>query len=752
HNVGEVPGVKLVTDAAKFVGSASIAPFEALGTALSSMPLGWLPGGADETFNYMGKWMGANDLEGYAAWQVANTKASADTLGGGNIRADFNIEWTEKYADMTQQGASGLGAISPEFMMGRAGIGSVGGAMSHAIQGFLGILSVGTQRQLAGSGLTDPEGGAARGAMKGVRTLPVLGLLAGPQDAPSETPGRTLNRVAESADRLAKGLEVSDVERFAVDKFQSGAWTEDHALNYIVSHGQGFTRDPLGQIILTAATDPLMYATLGAGGVSAIGSAGARVAEAGLQASNLQKIGMAVAAVKAHPLLGPVARIARGLVDPLGVMPKTTATQGLVDLYSGSATAAFNRGYGEFAVQDLFRDAAQHGFTDQLQSDIGAYAMNKAKEFTAVRTQVTQMAKDLGETVVHTNPDDVIEPMLRGAGRDVITDLTDYMLKTAKNTFTPGETYQLAQRIAASYGGGSVDDWVARIAKMSDDTKSAYHAVTYESADKALMGAIGEVTGYGGKLDLGRLVLVNDANLSNVSAEKLLADIGAAVGTAAKTKVWNEASLLYARVADLGRASGRSDLRKLTREVRSMIDDNRLVKVAEADELVDPALRPINDMLARYTVDGTPLWSIGFRPEESVAWGLKRHPVSGNWMVERAPTIAHVVDAVPAAQPFSSTTRNILGQIIGADTARVLNRPIESTEAIIKAFGDQVSGRRLVLNVQRRFEKSVVEELGLPAKTARDLFTAARDVAGLEHTTIRGITGTNLWKAAKDLI
>ena len=725
-----VPGVKLVTDAVKAgLHAGAIAPVEAGATALSNIPLGWVPGGANDTFKQMGDWMRTNDPAAYQEWQTTQAAADANVLGGGNMKADFNREWLSRYADQTYQGESGLGAISPEFAIGGAALGLLGGALAHAIQGFWGIGSAGVQRLIGGSGLADPSLGQTSDGVK------------------VEGKSTALNRVQESMYRLDHGQEVSDVERFAVEQVKSGAWSEDHAANWIVSHGQGYTRNAAGQLFLTASTDPLIYATLGAGAVSAAGSAGLKLAESGLEAeSMMQKASLAVRAIQENPLMGPASKITRGLIDPFGVMPKRTATQGIVDLTAGASNAAFERTYGPETIQQLYRDASEFGFADQLASDIGGYSADQARLYMAVQTQVTQMAKDFGESLVHMNPDDVIEPMLRGASNDAVTKLTDFMYRNAKNTFTAGERDFLARRIAVSYGG-TVDEWAGRIAKMSHDTASAYHAVTYKTADQALNEAMAKVTGYTGDLPLDRLVLVNDANLSDIAAQSLLDEIKNTKGLAAKAKVWNDASLLYSKVADLGRAAGsKAVLGRLTGAVEQMLKDGKLVRIAEPTELADGALAPVRDMLDRFTVDGEPLWNIGFRPSEDVAWGMIRHPVTGKWMVERAPTISHVVDAVPAAKPFSNTTRNLLGQVIGIDKARALNRPIESIEAFGKTMADQVTGRRLVLNIQRRFEKSVVEELGLPASTARRLFAAARDAAGIEHTTIRGLGGQNVFQ------
>jgi hypothetical protein len=160
-------------------------------------------------------------------------------------------------------------------------------------------------------------------------------------------------------------------------------------------------------------------------------------------------------------------------------------------------------------------------------------------------------------------------------------------------------------------------------------------------------------------------------------------------------------------------------------------------------------------MLDRHTIDGQELWHIGFRPDEEVAWGMRREAGSGRWIVDRDPTISHVMDAVPGRQPFSDTIRNGLGQIIGKRAAEAGAAPIESMEAFLDTTRDVVTGRRLVLNMERRFEKSMFEQAGIPKPIIKDIFEKAREVAGLDHTTLRGLASgenSNLWKAIKDTI
>lgn len=146
-----------------------------------------------------------------------------------------------------------------------------------------------------------------------------------------------------------------------------------------------------------------------------------------------------------------------------------------------------------------------------------------------------------------------------------------------------------------------------------------------------------------------------------------------------------------------------------------------------------------------------PLWRVGFRPDEEVAWGLKRDHATGAYVPDRDPTISHVVNATPGRVPFSDTTRNVLGQVIGKSRAERLNKPIESIEAMVNTMSDMVTGRRLVNNTERRFERLMFDG-GIPIPITKAIWAKARDVAGLEMTTVKGIRPDNLWNAIHDII
>lgn len=777
-----------------------IKPVEAAATVASRVPLGWLPGGADDAFNKLGEWAKTNDPKVYAQWQMVNAAAGKDVLDGGNMKADFNMEMA-KYLD-DQQHDSSLGT-TPEIAMGREAIGSAGGAISEAIKGFLGLAGNTSQRILGGSGIFNPEGqGASFDQMLAKYKHPdAYTEAAAPSDSATyafqqmdagkftEQQARDYvaeqatrnNRVQEAMARFDRGGEVSDVEKHAVEAVRSGAWSMDHGQDYIVSHGQGITRNPVGQIIGSVATDPLTLATIGAGGIAKVGELGAQIGGGALgagykslstaeklafaaeQEGVYQKLATTVAAVQKDPFLGPISRIARGLIDPLGVYKPSTVAKATTDMLDTMSVAAVGRAYGRFAQKDVEAIGREFGMQYEVKSAIASYAKDQGRQMIARHVQSSMLEEGLGIELSHANVDEVVDPIAQMASRDAMDQLTDHIYSTAKNTFTPEEEANLAGRMAATFGN-DVAYWEKRLATMPFETRSLLHAITYKRAEVAFAQAHAAVdaASYQGDLPLRNMVLMSSETLDNVKTEAIIENIRAALKNDAKaiedpiataTSEWNAQARRYPAMANLGFATGgQEQVTALVKELEKKLQSGGISRRALDAELSDPALQPIRDMLDRnMSQTGEPLWHVGFRPDESVSWGLKQDVNTGRPMIDRDPTISHVVDAVPGRQPFSDTTRNVLGQIIGTSKAERLNAPIDSIEAFVNTLRDSVSGRRLVANIERRFERSTFDA-GIPKPISKEIFSKAREVAGLDYTTVRGIKPDNLWNSIHEVI
>lgn len=1064
-------GGDFIHGAATTVGDLAIAnpikPIEFGASLLSHIPTGAGPGGADETFVKLGEIAKQHDPELYAQWQAVDAATKGDFWSNVNAKGDFNAE-ALKYID-DQQKDSFLG-VSPELAMGRAGSGSVGASLSHAIQGFLGIGGAGVQRFLGGAGITDPGGAfgyegkydaaVATGNFTAEEKVVMDKLKAGTiTEAEAKTAINSMagrNRVVESAARLDAGLEVSDVERHAIEAWRSGAWSEDHAQDYIVSHGQGLTRNLAGQIVGSVLTDPLTFATLGAGALSKAGlTAGVEIADTvgqgatlgarlAASATNYEKLGTIVQAVQADPVLGPIARVGRGMIDPLAAYKPSVVERATTNLLSDVAVHSFNAAYGEFAVRDVMAMAREFGMVPEIRGAIASYAWDQANLMVSRETVRSMLDEGLGASLMHTNVDEVIKPLAENASKDAATKLTDHMAQIANNTFTSEERDALSGRMAATFGKDAAY-WEKRLAPMGDETKSALHAVVYKRADVGFEKARAAVdaTKYTGDAPLSNMALISATTLDDIKAKGIIENITDMLKSddpekiASATAEWNAQARQYPAMANIGYApGGQEQLQQMVRQLEKKLKEGGITKRMTEQELSDPPLRPIRDFLDRnsaqigetappisasagaqaarkvsqpeldavraegrkllnqinaepsssirmkpgsakykkvtdaaydsvkdgpyggmtfdahtgepvtvdamyhgtnpaneasikasginrgdwvsdpnsrlipgdaatrllyrttpdnlvggvekaagwkagpraaadklevsrdggstwesvtggprtvqgpftgsvgtqtdmkiidigdrakfndafdaflsankaqlakanhqvgifrnketgliefdvvYSVDdaakaeaiqmvspqaqtggwynhadgpegmgiypptlstGRHLWEVGFLPDVEVRWGLGFDHATGLPIVDRDPTISHTVDAVLARQPFSDTTRNVLGQIIGKSKAEVLNRPIDATEAFINTMRDGITGQRLVNNMSRRFEKSTFDA-GIPKPISKAIWDKARDIAGLNRTTIRGIAPDNLWDAIHESI
>ena len=93
RGIAQVPGVELAGDVvANLAGAGVSAAYE----AVHHVPLGWLPGGSDATFNALPK---------TPEWMAVNEASNLDLLGGGNQK----FEYTKKFLEDAQKyiGASG---------------------------------------------------------------------------------------------------------------------------------------------------------------------------------------------------------------------------------------------------------------------------------------------------------------------------------------------------------------------------------------------------------------------------------------------------------------------------------------------------------------------------------------------------------------------------------------------------------------------------------------------------------------------
>lgn len=842
-------------------------------TVISHIPLGWVPGGADDTFNQIGSKIKDNPAYSkvYDEWLKVNAAANGDVLGGGNLKGDFNAEFMKMQDDM--QHDSILGS-TPDLAIGSAGVGSVGGALVTVWNSFLGLSANTVQGALGHTAAFDPyySGGEGKtqighlldaaqnpnkyavspGAsttlnlqtMNDFERFAVQNVQSGKwtesqaQDWIDQNINTKLDRVQEAAARLDAGMEVSPVEKQAVEAWKSGAWSRQHAGDFIVSHGQGITRNPLGQALGTVLTDPLTYATLGAGEVSKLGTFGKAIMDVSKPAeelTNIEKMAVIVGRVQ-NSQMGPAFRIARGLFDPLGVYKPSSVARATTDLVNGAALGGVERAFGAGTIKDGRAIMREIGQTTEADTHMASFALDKAHELAAGEKQASLLQEGFGEAMIagQIPVDETVHLAAQNAGRDAETKMADYVQRIMKTTFTAEEMRTLPARLATVYGK-DITYWTGKLKGASNDLKAWLHAVSYKGGEKDFVESVAKVdrTAYaeaGGKLPLDNMVLMNSETMDDVIAKQASADLKAELAKGANaisdaTTMWNDLAHRYPAIANIGYATGgKEQLNALIKELDAQVEKGAITRRALGDELAHPALQPVRDFLDRHTMtmtaaekvaaqkefeaqairvteqrarlaqalidvttptgrakagmvaerdaakaalehfnaihpadefakmsDQLPLWRIGFRPDEEVAWGISRDPVTGLPRYDRVPTISHVIDAVPGRQRFSDTTRNVLGQIIGKSAAERANAPIDSIEAFVNTLRDGVTGQRLVTNIEQRFERSTFEA-GIPKPLSKEIMTRAKEVAGLNSTTLRGVSPGNIWDAIHEIV
>jgi hypothetical protein len=831
-----------------------VKPIEAGASVLAHIPTSFIGGdnSADHTFDQIGAFMKANDPSAYQGWLAVKAKSDADILGGGNMKADFNMEAAKHYDKFTKDGS--LGA-NPLLSMGISGTGSLGGVLSHFLQGAWGIGASNVQGFLGDAGVFDPDQGHEKNIQSAIASKAAVGQVSDVAEyaikqfqsgafneqqandylAKNDQGGRS--RIQETIARFQRGDETSALEQEAAQHVIDGTWSEKHANDYLIAGGQSITRNPVGQIVGGLVTDPTMLAMGGAGvlakaakiGTEAleVGGAAAKAFEAAdsltgaakiaklTEAEQLtaaaraettyQKLGQTLAKVTTHPVLGPIAKAGRSILDPFQLIPHSSVTRGLKDLFNGAAVDAFGSAYGHASISEVRGFAREAGLGQEVDTALASIAQDRGSELMATEMRDNALRNELGNELVKSPVD--VSAAVKAAPNDVVVRMSDYITRVRKTIFTPEDIAALSGRTAKSLGGDA-KQWFDRISKMSRDTVSTLHTLTAKMAETDFVtNALNKIDrpNYTGDLPLPELTLLNPENIDNITAQALLdeqaaiaagsrgvtPEQGAAIQAAYDAgdtalgqklqreamagegaipgfgvppdvsdpikrgvEAWNKAALRYDEIAQIGHATGNKDqLAELVAALKDDLEQGQFHKRALDEELAHPSLAPIVEFLDRNTINGKRLWNVGFRPAEDVSWGLKADRATGAWIAGRTPSINRVIDAV-YNQGFADTTRNVLGQIIpDARLARTLNRPIDAMEAFTKTATDVVSGRRLVMNIEQRFHGNMAEKLGVPKAISKDVWKAVSDVAALNRTTVRGLPlNDSVWIAIEKVL
>lgn len=713
-------------------------------SAVVGLPLGWLPGGADENFRDLrsdaiarGVWSDQDEQ----GWQVVEKAASDKGWdGGGNLKYNYLQDFSR---------AQNEPDMFPMLSKGPAA--SLGGVL---VQAFAGGFQV--PQSLVGRGIAGSEVGQAIFEQVGGRLLPGLIQPSGPGDRIDETLIRS--QVAPES--------LNEAEAVVVQRLADESWTRDQALDFMTGRMTELSHDEVTQIFGQAITDPLVLASVGSAVIAKIGVRGAQVVEAvtgagrvGGKLTAAQKI--AVSAAKLTPSerfsvglnglavggLGRAAKGVRTIVDPLSAIGGNhSITQGAVSLLSSEGARAVVKPYGQGAVNSVFRTASELGF--DIQPALQTYTGNLLRGYAAVKQRAALLSVNRIESLLNTVPGGGTDIVV--GGRTGFDDVVDYSDSVRKTVFTADDNIQLSNRMAeAGFGARTPKEWAFAISKMSDGEKGFWHALSYGGPDNALQIVKRDALAAGsatGRVDPGEVVLLNDRVVDNIVVDDLAKAIGSAKTTMKKSALIEAAIERFPELRMIG------DVPHTKGGVDAWVEYllKRLEAKAFHSRVTPSELTSMGPEFEAFAVK-YPSWNLGFAPDDAVKWGFN-YDVKGEVVLTHTPHVGHVSQAAATFRPTADMARNVLGQVIGPRAGKLAGKLLDPIEIYSRTAAAQVSGIRIVRNIEQRFTKLAVTQHGMTEAESRKMFTAIKDKAFDLKVTLQGTTPVNIWDVAKDVV
>jgi hypothetical protein len=230
--------------------------------------------------------------------------------------------------------------------------------------------------------------------------------------------------------------------------------------------------------------------------------------------------------------------------------------------------------------------------------------------------------------------------------RDAEDQFVETMSRNAHDVASETDIENVARRMVIfSEGAMPIEEARTYVRAAAPTERSAMHAATHKAAERELFtDVLPEVNfeALAAEADiepatLNRLTLLNTQRLDTTDAAALHAAISEEENLTLAADLWNQAARRYEQVARFGYASNKNSdvLAALLRDLEKSISNHEFPR--RFDELDGPAAKPLADWLARQTVEGEPVWRLGFLPEGPT---LKRMTSTGRLVVDRAPVIA----------------------------------------------------------------------------------------------------------------
>ena len=676
-----VPGVKLVSDVA---GAALSGGVGAVVGAAQHIPMGWIPGGTDSIFASMPH---------TADWQAVEAASNSDILGGANQKFDY-IQKQMENAQGAIKDSSGFATIDSPLLAGP------GGSLAKFAGQLMGLVQV--PQRLVERGLA----GTAK-------------VLSGE------------NRVQETLDRAQNDpTSLSPAEQAVVQHMGDGTWTEQRSLDFLASHGSGLSHDSILEMAGAFATDPTVIASLAGAGVARLAKVGTDVIEAGMAGNEtltgIQKAGVVAAQFKAGEL-GPVARIAQTLIDPLGAIAgKTPSGMAVKDLLTDNiAVKGFHNAFGLGAPQG-YRVFDAMGVTADAMDAAAGRGTTVALQLLAARRQAWAIANGLGRDLLETVPrGSVVDDLLSHAPGNIEQMVREEVQRTWKFNWNAEDKVTLATDMAQSFGGDA-EAWAKEINAASDDTLAFMHNLKYGQDEKEFRLAWQKgALDYAGTVDYARLNMVNDSTLHSFGAKSLL-DVLDETELSQKAIDAGFTDLFEYKAAQLGDWQKRfPELKKYQIEKNNpgkavewaQKDITKKLKNGEFPMMITE--REMGDMPQgiRDFVTAHPSRILAMRPEDGQLWNIERDLTTGKYISAGNPWVEHVMSGVTYRPGFALPT-NLAGQTL----ARAIMKPMDWLESGTRLLTKRVSSTAIQENALQRAVKYATSTLGISEEDTRKIF------------------------------
>lgn len=723
-------------------------------------------------FLALGQWQRQYDPKAFADWQAALREARGAGGHAGEVLSQYIRKWGIHYSDLTPTGLQGWYDVAPELAFAPSG--SLGQFLGDAFS-FISLPRRYIEKAAAkasGSSQADIVGELARIVLPPLALLPHEGGIAHYVMAGEPDRGSRLNELLW---RAKTGQSLTPVEQEAVRGITEKGWTDEHAYNFLVREGQGYSSNPATQVATSIALDPTILAQLGSAiparlatrGLAAAMAAEIRAGAIGKSAEEaaaaletaqrlealhsglVNRIGTSVLKVRQDPVLGPAFRAMRAIVDPIGAYYSAPRARAAVDVFSAAGLEGTTRGFGWSAVTSALRRAREWDAAGDAQKAYGMAALNLARQWMG-ETLIGDLARLGAAGARRVLSSDVLEAAAKNQPKDAVSRLADFVMKKRHFYFTEADKEQLAERMARLVNQ-PVEVTREAVAKMSADEAAVWHAMTYYHAFADFKNVVAGIPPDAwGPLEkrLSDLVLLNPHNLDSIAAQELLDRLREAKGPE-RVKIWNEAASTYDRIEEIGRLGPRA----YAQAERNMQQLERLINSGMLHTAVTEKLPEefVQGFLSRWIDEqGRPLWRLGFKPSAEMATGLM-YDDRGRLVQAFSPSIDHVIAGIEPSPSAFGLARDLAER--AGPLAEPAGRAIDSLESIYRTALDAVSSQRLLTSIEQRFIKNM-RDLGYSSSVASKVFRATRaqiyeQSKGLGGPmTVAGMTPDEFWRAS----